>query len=89
MRRKTILKTNNLVKSYAHKRVVNSVSIELNRGEVVGLLGPNGAGKTTSFYMITGFIRPESGTIYLGNRNITHLSMHERALLGLGFVNSK
>jgi lipopolysaccharide export system ATP-binding protein len=86
MRKKTILKTHHLVKSYGHKRVVNDVSIELNRGEVVGLLGPNGAGKTTSFYMITGFIRPDSGKIHLGGRNITQLSMHKRALLGLGYL---
>ena len=83
---KPILKVIKLVKTYARKRVVNNVSIEVKRGEVVGLLGPNGAGKTTSFHMITGFIRPNSGNIYLNSRNITSISMHKRALLGLGYL---
>ena len=86
MDKKNILRTKNLVKTYNRKRVVNSISIELNRGEVVGLLGPNGAGKTTTFYMITGFVRPDKGSIYLANRKITQLSMHKRAMLGMGYL---
>jgi lipopolysaccharide export system ATP-binding protein len=86
MSSKVILNTKNLVKSYSRRRVVDNVSIELMRGEVVGLLGPNGAGKTTTFYMITGFIRPDRGNIFLAGRNITRLSMHRRALLGLGYL---
>ena len=86
MNRKCILRTKNLVKAYSRKRVVNSISIELNRGEVVGLLGPNGAGKTTTFYMITGFVRPDRGDIYLAGRKITNLSMHKRAMLGMGYL---
>jgi len=86
MRTKTILSTHNLIKTYFHKRVVNNVSIEVKRGEIVGLLGPNGAGKTTTFYMITGFIRPDSGKIYLSGRDISNLSMYKRSLLGLGYL---
>ncbi|MCK5706046.1 MAG: LPS export ABC transporter ATP-binding protein [Candidatus Aureabacteria bacterium] len=86
MKATPILRTKNLVKAYSHKRVVNNVNIEVYRGEVVGLLGPNGAGKTTTFYMTTGFVRPDKGNIYLGKRNITNLSMHKRAILGLGYL---
>ncbi|MBN1522817.1 MAG: LPS export ABC transporter ATP-binding protein [Candidatus Aureabacteria bacterium] len=86
MKRKTILFTKDLVKTYSHRCVVDNVSIEVNRGEVVGLLGPNGAGKTTSFYMITGFVRPDRGKIFLSDQDITRMSMHKRALLGLGYL---
>lgn len=75
-----------LVKTYGGRRVVNEVSLELNRQEVVGLLGPNGAGKTTTFHMITGFIRPDSGSIFLDGVDITYLPVYKRARLGLGYL---
>lgn len=75
-----------LVKSYSGRHVVDEVSLELNRGEVVGLLGPNGAGKTTTFHMITGFIRPERGRIALDGRDITRMPVYRRARLGLGYL---
>uniref|UniRef100_A0A7C4GDW0 LPS export ABC transporter ATP-binding protein n=1 Tax=candidate division WOR-3 bacterium TaxID=2052148 RepID=A0A7C4GDW0_UNCW3 len=75
-----------LVKSYGGRRVVDEVSVELNRGEVVGLLGPNGAGKTTTFHMITGFIRPERGRIALDGHDITRMPVFRRARLGLGYL---
>lgn len=80
------LESRNLVKSYHRRKVVNNVNIELKEGEIVGLLGPNGAGKTTTFYMITGFIKPESGTIHLDGRDITGKPMHKRAQLGIGYL---
>lgn len=73
-------------KSYDSKKIVSNVSIEVNTGEVIGLLGPNGAGKTTCFYMITGLISPESGKIYVNKKNITDLSIDERANLGIGYL---
>ncbi|MBN1543568.1 LPS export ABC transporter ATP-binding protein [candidate division KSB1 bacterium] len=75
-----------LVKIYGKRRVVNEVSLEIRQGEIVGLLGPNGAGKTTSFYMITGMIRPNSGRIFLDERDITHLPMYQRARLGIAYL---
>jgi lipopolysaccharide export system ATP-binding protein len=80
------IKASHLVKVYNKKRVVDGVSLELDRSEVVGLLGPNGAGKSTTFYMITGFIKPESGSIYLNDGDITNKPMHERAHLGVGYL---
>ncbi len=73
-------------KSYDSKKIVSNVSIQVNTGEVIGLLGPNGAGKTTCFYMITGLISPESGKIYINKKNITDLSIDERANLGIGYL---
>ena len=81
-----ILKANNLIKSYSGKRVVNDVSLNLKRGEIVGLLGPNGAGKTTSFYMIVGLIKPNSGSIYLDDKEITSFPMYKRAQNGIGYL---
>ena len=81
-----VLKTDNLCKTYGKRPVVNNVSIEVNRGEVVGLLGPNGAGKTTTFYMITGMIGPLSGTISLDELDITHMPMYKRALNKIGYL---
>ena len=78
--------TTNLVKSYKNRTVVNDVSIEVKQGEIVGLLGPNGAGKTTSFYMVVGLIRPDSGTVYLNQDDITKLPMYKRAQLGIGYL---
>ena len=80
------LRANHLIKRYKGRAVVNGVSVEVNQGEIVGLLGPNGAGKTTSFYMIVGLIRPNEGTIYLDDQDITALPMYRRAQLGLGYL---
>jgi lipopolysaccharide export system ATP-binding protein len=80
------LEAQHLVKAYKGRRVVNDVSLELAQGEIVGLLGPNGAGKTTSFYMITGLIRPDEGTIRLDGRDITALPMYQRARSGIGYL---
>ena len=83
------LTAENLVKSYGKKRVVNSVSLEVGQGEVVGLLGPNGAGKTTTFYMITGMISPDSGDVKLDGRVITRYPMYRRARLGVGYLSQE
>ena len=80
------LRTDNLVKIYKGRRVVNGVSIEVNQGEIVGLLGPNGAGKTTSFYQIVGFIEPDEGAVYLDDLNITKVPMYKRAQLGIAYL---
>ncbi|MCK4857834.1 MAG: LPS export ABC transporter ATP-binding protein, partial [candidate division Zixibacteria bacterium] len=80
------LHSEDLVKSYRKRTVVNEVSVEVNQGEIVGLLGPNGAGKTTTFYMIIGFIKPENGRVILGDNNITGLPMYRRARLGIGYL---
>jgi lipopolysaccharide export system ATP-binding protein len=75
-----------LAKSYKRRPVVRSVTLNLKRGEAVGLLGPNGAGKTTVFYMITGLIAADQGTISLDGADITHLPMYQRARLGIGYL---
>ena len=80
------LSAKNLKKNYSQKNVVNNIDINLEKGEIVGLLGPNGAGKTTTFYMITGMIRPSSGTIFLDNVDITNLPMYKRARMGIGYL---
>ena len=80
------LSTDNLVKIYKGRRVVNKVSIEVNQGEIVGLLGPIGAGKTTSFYQIVGFIQPDEGAVYLDDKNITKVPMYKRAQLGIAYL---
>ena len=81
-----ILKAQNLTKSYAGKAVVKDVSLNLKQGEIVGLLGPNGAGKTTSFYMIVGLIKPNSGSIFLDDKEITNFPMYKRAQNGIGYL---
>ena len=81
-----ILRTENLVKIYRGKRVVNQVSIDVRPGEIVGLLGPNGSGKTTTFYMITGMIRPYEGRVFYGDMEITNLPMYKRARMGIGYL---
>jgi lipopolysaccharide export system ATP-binding protein len=81
-----VLRTENLVKIYRHRKVVNNVSLDVKRGEIVGLLGPNGAGKTTTFYQIVGFIRPDEGSVYLDDKKITGLPMYRRARLGIGYL---
>jgi lipopolysaccharide export system ATP-binding protein len=80
------LRAESLVKAYRRRRVVNGLSLEVNRGEIVGLLGPNGAGKTTSFYMIMGALTPNDGDIFLDDRKITGLPMYKRAQLGIGYL---
>lgn len=80
------LYTENLVKVYKKRAVVNKVSVSVDQGEIVGLLGPNGAGKTTTFYMIVGLIKPLSGKIFLGNEEITRLPMYKRAQKGIGYL---
>lgn len=75
-----------LVKVYKRRRVVDGVSVEFNSGEIVGLLGPNGAGKTTTFYMITGLIRPNEGSVALDGATITRWPMHRRARAGIGYL---
>jgi len=80
------LHTDNLVKKYRSRTVVDNVSIEVEQGEIVGLLGPNGAGKTTCFYMIVGLIRPRQGKIFLDDENITALPVYMRARKGIGYL---
>ena len=82
----TTLFLNDLAKSYSGRRVVNSVSLQVKSGEVVGLLGPNGAGKTTTFYMTIGLVRPDAGKILLDDENITELPMYQRARKGVGYL---
>ena len=80
------LHATDLIKTYSKRNVVDGVSIQVNRGEVVGLLGPNGAGKTTSFYMLTGMVQPNSGKIFLDDTEITHEPMYKRARCGVGYL---
>ncbi|MDI1233745.1 MAG: LPS export ABC transporter ATP-binding protein [bacterium] len=81
-----ILRSDNLVKQYKQKKVVNDVSIYVQQGEIVGLLGPNGAGKTTTFYMTVGLVKPDHGSIFLDDENITRLPMYKRAQRGVGYL---
>ncbi|ULB34707.1 LPS export ABC transporter ATP-binding protein [Proteiniphilum propionicum] len=81
-----MLRTENLVKKYGKRTVVNHVSINVKQGEIVGLLGPNGAGKTTTFYMTVGLIVPNEGEIFIGNRNITRYPVYKRAQSGIGYL---
>lgn len=78
--------TQTLIKSYRNRTVVNEVSINVKQGEIVGLLGPNGAGKTTTFYMVVGLIKPDSGKVFLDDKEITRLPMYKRAQLGIGYL---
>jgi lipopolysaccharide export system ATP-binding protein len=78
--------TQDLVKQYRNRTVVNKVSVEVSQGEIVGLLGPNGAGKTTSFYMVVGLIKPDEGEVFLNDLNITRLPMYKRAQMGIGYL---
>src|SRR5215470_16655365 len=81
-----LLLTENLVKEYRKRRVVNGVSINVGPGEIVGLLGPNGAGKTTTFNMVVGISKPSGGVVKFQQRDITRLPMHKRARLGIGYL---
>ena len=89
MKNHTGLRTDSLFKQYGKRWVVNDVSIEVRKGEIVGLLGPNGAGKTTTFYMITGMIKPTKGNILLDGQKITDLAMYKRSRLGLGYLSQE
>ena len=82
----TKLRSEDLVKVYKKRTVVNKASIEVSKGEIVGLLGPNGAGKTTTFYMITGMIRPDKGKVFLDESEITSVPMYKRARMGIGYL---
>jgi lipopolysaccharide export system ATP-binding protein len=80
------ISTQDLVKSYRGRNVVDGVSLNVSQGEIVGLLGRNGAGKTTTFYMVVGLIRPRSGRVLLDDRDITRLPMYQRARAGIGYL---
>ena len=80
------IKAENLVKIYRKRRVVDDISLEIKKGEVVGLLGPNGAGKTTTFYIIVGLIVPDKGKVSFGGKEITKIPMYQRARMGLGYL---
>ncbi|MBU4511503.1 LPS export ABC transporter ATP-binding protein, partial [bacterium] len=80
------IRTENLVKIYRKRRVVDDISLEINKGEVVGLLGPNGAGKTTTFYIIVGLIDPDKGKVSFNGKEITKIPMFQRARMGLGYL---
>src|SRR5438552_14983720 len=84
--RDKLLSTENLVKEYRNRRVVNNVSIHVHAGEIVGLLGPNGAGKTTTFNIVVGLVRPDEGDVQFREKEITRLPMHQRARLGIGYL---
>ena len=81
-----ILRAENIVKYYGKRAVVKRVSVQVKQGEIVGLLGPNGAGKTTSFYMMVGLVKPNEGSVYLDNTDITKLPMYKRAQMGVGYL---
>lgn len=80
------LQTRNLIKTYGSRRVVNEVSLDLKRQEIVGLLGPNGAGKTTTFNMVCGIVKPDAGTILLAGEDISALPLYKRARAGVGYL---
>lgn len=80
------IQTDNLVKRYRNRTVVNHVSFNVEQGEIVGLLGPNGAGKTTSFYMVVGLVKPDEGKVFLDEEDITKLPMYKRAQMGIGYL---
>jgi len=83
------IRAKNLVKIYSKDKVVDEVSLTVKRGEIVGLLGPNGAGKTTTFYMVVGLIKPNGGTVYLDEKDLTPLSMYQRARAGIGYLSQE
>ena len=80
------LSVSKLVKIYRGRKVVNSVDLAVDSGEVIGLLGPNGAGKTTTFYMTVGMVKPDEGHVYLADQEITHMPMYQRARQGVGYL---
>jgi len=80
------LHTQEIKKSYKKRNVVKGITVEVNQGEIVGLLGPNGAGKTTSFYMIVGLVKPDSGKVFLDDKEITKMPMYKRSQMGIGYL---
>jgi lipopolysaccharide export system ATP-binding protein len=80
------IRTEELLKSYGKNLVVDKISFNVKRGEIVGILGPNGAGKTTTFYMVVGLVKPDSGKVYLDGQEITRYPMHQRSHLGIGYL---
>ena len=80
------IRTQGLVKVYGQRKVVDGVNINVSAGEIVGLLGPNGAGKTTTFYMVVGLVPPSGGSVFINGQDATHLRMHRRARLGVGYL---
>ena len=80
------IQTKDLVKVYGSRTVVNKVSFNVSQGEIVGLLGPNGAGKTTSFYQVVGLVKPDEGSVFLNDIDITKLPMYKRAQMGIGYL---
>jgi lipopolysaccharide export system ATP-binding protein len=78
--------TQELIKTYRGRTVVDGISLEISKGEIVGLLGPNGAGKTTTFYMIVGLVKPDDGHVFLDGKDITSLPMYRRARMGVGYL---
>ena len=82
----SVLTVRNLRKSYSHKEVVKGISFSMKSGDVVGLLGPNGAGKTTTFYMIVGFIKADSGRIFINRQDVTRLPMYRRSRMGISYL---
>jgi lipopolysaccharide export system ATP-binding protein len=80
------LSAENLRKVYKKRAVVDGISLKVSKGEVVGLLGPNGAGKTTTFYMLTGIVKPDGGSVHLNGKNITKSPIHERSREGIGYL---
>jgi lipopolysaccharide export system ATP-binding protein len=86
MKQQLCLETQNLVKEYGGRRVVNGLSFHVGQGEIVGLLGPNGAGKTTAFYMTIGLIQPDGGSVIFNGQDVTKKPIHERARMGMGYL---
>lgn len=80
------LRTEEIKKAYKGRKVVKGITVEVNQGEIIGLLGPNGAGKTTSFYMIVGLVKPDSGKVFLDDKEITKVPMYKRAKMGIGYL---
>ncbi|MBU0679660.1 MAG: LPS export ABC transporter ATP-binding protein [Verrucomicrobia bacterium] len=84
-----LVRTQELVKTYGGRRVVDGVNLQVGRGEIVGLLGPNGAGKTTSFYMTVGLVKPTDGEVWFEGENVTDVPMFKRARLGMGYLSQE
>ena len=83
---KISLTVKNIKKTYSRREVVSDVSFSVNSGEIVGLLGPNGAGKTTCFYITCGLVKQDAGKVFINDHDVTKVPMHQRALLGLGYL---